>query len=355
MMPEMSGPEFCREFRNLPRDSYGYFILLTSKSEKDDIAAGLDAGADDFLTKPVSGAELRARIAAGDRILRMERELTEKKRLVETTLSELRRVYKSLDDDLVEAKNLQQSLVRDRYRDFGLAEVSLALRSSGHVGGDLVGMFPIAQGRVGLFGIDVSGHGISSALMTARLAGYLSTSAPDQNVAFRRTQQGAYVPRSPAETVSVLNRLILDDMETEHYFTALLADACLQTGRVTVAQAGHPCPLVQRADGSVEFVGDGGLPVGLIQEAVYQEFEVILNPGDRLMIYSDGIVECADPQARFLGEAGLARMMRRLRHVRGPECLDSVTAALSDHAGSTAFGDDVSAVLMELKPGAESG
>ena len=82
MMPGMSGPEFCREFRGLTRDTYGYFILLTSKSEKNDIAHGLDAGADDFLTKPINAAELRARIAAGERILRMERELTEKNRLV---------------------------------------------------------------------------------------------------------------------------------------------------------------------------------------------------------------------------------------------------------------------------------
>ncbi len=54
MMPGMSGPEFCREFRQMVRDTYGYFILLTSKSEKDAIAHGLDAGADDFLTKPVN-------------------------------------------------------------------------------------------------------------------------------------------------------------------------------------------------------------------------------------------------------------------------------------------------------------
>jgi sigma-B regulation protein RsbU (phosphoserine phosphatase) len=107
MMPGMDGLEFCREFRANARDSYGYFILLTSKSGKEEIAHGLDAGADDFLTKPVSASELRARIAAGDRILRMERELTEKNRLVKSTLDELQSLYDALDSDLIEAKKLQ--------------------------------------------------------------------------------------------------------------------------------------------------------------------------------------------------------------------------------------------------------
>ena len=118
----------------------------------------------------------------------MERELIDKNRLIASTLEELQKLYDSLDSDLIEARKLQQSLVSDRYRDLGVADVSLLLRSSGHVGGDLVGMFPVGESRIGLYGIDVSGHGISSALMTARLAGYLSASAPDQNIALFRTR-----------------------------------------------------------------------------------------------------------------------------------------------------------------------
>lgn len=69
MMSGMSGPEFCRIFRDLPRRSYGYFILLTTKAEKTDVTRGLESGADDFLSKPVNGEELRARLSAGTRIL----------------------------------------------------------------------------------------------------------------------------------------------------------------------------------------------------------------------------------------------------------------------------------------------
>ncbi|MFD1160252.1 PP2C family protein-serine/threonine phosphatase [Roseovarius aestuarii] len=349
MMPGMTGPEFCREFRQMTRENYGYFILLTSKTEKDDIAHGLDAGADDFLTKPVNSAELRARISAGERILRMERELNEKNRLIKSTLDELQTLYDSLDSDLIEAKKLQQSLVSDRYRDFGAAEVSLLLKSCGHVGGDLVGMFDVSPTRIGLYGIDVSGHGISSALMTARLAGYLSAASPDQNVALYKTVSGDYAQRPPAETIAALNRLILSEMETELYFTMVLADVDLDTGKIVMVQAGHPHPAIQRADGSVEFLGDGGLPVGLIEGAEYQQFEVSMAAGDRLMIHSDGVIERADLKGNLLGDEGLTRIMKDLRQTRGMACLESIVWKLSEFADDQDFDDDVSAVLLEFK------
>ena len=183
MMPEMNGLDFCREYKALPRDDYGYFILLTSKSEKAEIADGLDCGADDFLTKPVNPDELRARLRAGECILGMQAELMEKNRLVGSTLDELQKLYDSLDRDLIEARKLQQTLVRERFRDFGGGEVSVLLRPSGHVGGDLVGFFEINPQRIGVYSVDVSGHGVASAMMTARLSGLLSGSTPDQNVA----------------------------------------------------------------------------------------------------------------------------------------------------------------------------
>jgi sigma-B regulation protein RsbU (phosphoserine phosphatase) len=291
--------------------------LLTSKSEKNDIARGLDAGADDFLTKPINAPELRARISAGERILRMERELTEKNRLVESTLNELQSLYDSLDNDLIEAKKLQQSLLRDRYHDFGFAEISLMLKSSGHVGGDLVGMFPVNDRRVFLYGIDVSGHGISSALMTARLAGYLTASARDQNLAFQRTFAGTYIPRRPAETIGLLNQLVLNEMDTEHYFTMLLADVSLDTGRVLMCQAGHPYPALQRATGEVEMIGEGGMPVGLVDGASYSNFEIYMTPGERLLVHSDGIVECANLSGELLGDEGFADMLRSLKQTKG--------------------------------------
>ncbi len=127
-------------------------------------------------------------------------------RVLSETLAELQQLYDSIDSDLQEAKKLQQSLVRERFRALPVGDLSLLLRSSGHVGGDLVGFFEAGPAHLGLYALDVSGHGISSALMTARLAGYLSSAAPDQNVALRRNLRGEYVPRPPEEVVADAER-----------------------------------------------------------------------------------------------------------------------------------------------------
>ncbi|MCE8459545.1 response regulator, partial [Rhodovulum sulfidophilum] len=103
------------------------------KSETVEMIHGLDVGADEFLTKPVNSSELRARIASGERILRMEHQLRDKNRQLTDALAELRTLYDALDRDLAEARKLQQSLVPERHRRFGASEVSLLLRPCGQV------------------------------------------------------------------------------------------------------------------------------------------------------------------------------------------------------------------------------
>jgi len=349
MMPGMSGLDLCRHFRQNDGDDYTYFILLTSKSEKEEVALGLDTGADDFLIKPVDNNELRARITAGDRLIEMQRSMAESNRVLSETLGELQQLYDNIDSDLKEAKKLQQSLVRERFRALSVGDLSLMLRSSGHVGGDLVGFFEAGADHIGLYALDVSGHGISSALMTARLAGYLSSAAPDQNVALRKASNGLFVPRSPEEVVADLNDFVLDEMETEHYFTMLLAYVELKTGNMVLSQAGHPHPAIQRANGTIEQIGTGGFPVGLLTGIQFDRFELCLDPGDRILILSDGVTECPRPEGDMLGEEGLAALMQELGNVRGPAFLDAMIRRLIEFNGSADFPDDVSAILFEYQ------
>ena len=347
MMPGMTGLEFCREFRKMERASYGYFILLTSKSEKTEVAQGLSSGADDFLSKPVDGGELRARLAAGERILRMEEELREKNRLVSSTLSELRNVYDSVARDLDEAGKLQQSLIKERHRSFGNSEVSLLLRPSGQIGGDLVGFFPINARRIGVYGIDVSGHGITSALMTARLSGYLSGSSPDQNIALIQSEYGIYDARDPAELAAYLNEIVLLEMQTESYFTLIYADIDLISGKVNLVQAGHPHPVILRANGETEALGNGGLPVGLIEGARYETLTTTLHAGDRLFMVSDGVTEAADATGTLLDDEGFAALIRTKPDLRGLAMLEAIQQDLAEYTDGE-IADDVSAVLFEF-------
>lgn len=346
VMPGLSGLDFCRALRAQKHETYTYFILLTSKTESAEVALGLDGGADDFLTKPVTGDELRARIAAGDRIIRMQRELTDKNRLLTDTLTELRLINDSVNRDLMEARKLQQGLVRERFRQFGPVAVSLMLRPSGHIGGDLVGFFPIGADRIGVYSLDVSGHGITSALMTARLAGYLSGGSPDQNIALLPGPEGGYVGRDPVEIAAHLNRIVLTEMGSESYFTLAYAEVDTVTGQVRLVQAGHPHPVVQRADGRVEQLGSGGLPVGLFPDAGYEGFETVLAPGDRLLLISDGVTEVEDGAGHQLAETGLAALLGDLANRRGPDFLEALIGRLALR-NAAEFADDVSGALIE--------
>ena len=114
VMPGMSGPDFCRAFRALPREAYGYFILLTVRSETSDAAEGLDGGADDFLSKPLDADELRARLQAGARLLEMQRDVNEKNRLLSDALSELQEVHDALDQ-LATEDPMKAEIVKLRY------------------------------------------------------------------------------------------------------------------------------------------------------------------------------------------------------------------------------------------------
>ena len=349
VMPGMSGLEFCRAFRALEAEHYSYFILLTSKSEKQEVARGLDAGADDFLIKPLEADELRARISAGARILDMQRELSEKNRLIESALDELKLAHDAIDKDLMQARKIQESLVPELTQTFGKSRVSLLLKPCGHIGGDLVGMFSPGPNRLGFYSIDVSGHGITSAMMTARLGGYLSSKHFDQNVAMERRFDKFYALLPPDEVAGMLNMRLMADAGIEEYFTMVYAIVDLRNGHMKLVQAGHPHPLVLRKDGSTEFLGEGGLPIGLISDVSFQQIETQLHPGDRLLLYSDGFTECHLAEGGLLEEEGLRDMALDCATGRGgSEFLDDMfwrlTQLMSPDGGMC---DDVSAVYFE--------
>lgn len=347
MMDGMTGLEFCRRFRARQGESYVYFVLTTSKSEREALTEGLIQGADDFLTKPINGEELRARTLAADRIISTDRLLNERNRDLATANAELERAKDALERDLIEARRLQQALVPRQPVALERATMSFLFQPSGHVGGDLVGRIPITDTRFGLYSVDVSGHGVAAAMITARLGATLGSGSPDQNVALEKAPEGLRL-REPSEICARLNAQFMEEVDTDHYFTLAVADVDLTTGVVRISQAGHPCPLLQRAGGSVSFLGEGGLPVGLIDGADYESFSVTLAPGDRLFLYSDGITECPDPSGGMLEEEGLARIFHESADLKGMKLLDLLNWRLNQLSETDALPDDVSGILLEM-------
>ena len=112
MIPDINGVESCREYRALIQGRPGYFILLIARTEREVLAQGFESGADDFLSKPVSSVELRARLRAGLRALNVQRDLATKNDEILRTLDQLSEAYAAIDRDLREARGFRRRSCR---------------------------------------------------------------------------------------------------------------------------------------------------------------------------------------------------------------------------------------------------
>ena len=348
MMPGLTGPDLCREVRGLLQAHFTYIVLMTSKSETADIAQGLDAGADDFLVKPTSATELRARLSAGQRLVRMQDDLLDKNQRISEAYDRLHEIHERIDRDLRAAARLQTGLIPPTASKCGPFEIGLHYRALGHVGGDLVGFYQIGENRIGVYSIDVSGHGISSALMTAQIAGLFDPVRKDENIGLVRTSAGTYRPRDPAAIASDLNTRLGQDKEHDLYLTMVLADINADNGMVRFCQAGHPNPMILRANGEVETAGDGGMPIGLIDGALFETNVVHLNPGDRFVTFSDGLVEAVSPGGDMVDEDGMKRMLRSAAPLAVPDLLQAIVTEVDEFVGDLGCEDDLSSIAVVM-------
>ena len=138
-------------------------------------------------------------------------------------------------------------------------------------------------------------------------------------------------------------------METDLYFTSMLRNLDLRTRQIRMAQAGHSNPAIRRADGSIRQKGPGGLPVGLIEQATYEEFTEVLRPGDHILILSDGIPEAFNQSGAMLGETRLCKLMQKLKSVQDLSFFARLIHDMQCFSGSESFTDDISNVLLEQR------
>lgn len=278
----------------------------------------------------------------------MERQLQEQNKIIGETLSELTELHEAMDRDLRQARNIQQSVLPARETVLQGTRISAGLRSCGHVGGDLVGLFQAGNNQVGFYNIDVSGHGITSALMTARISGYLSDRYLDHNVALKRNKGGEHTIREPVEVAEILNERLLVDAGVDQYFTMAFAALDLVSGCARITQAGHPSPILITKSGDVQLLGQSGFPIGLLPDVTYDQFEVILKKGDRLLFCSDGLTESVLNSGKELGEDGLAELIHENNAKTGRSFLDALyMGLLARLPKGRSPDDDISAIMVE--------
>ncbi len=178
---------------------------------------------------------------------------------------------------------------------------------------------------------DVSGKGMAASLLTASLEAFAAGPIEDG------------LP--PDEICAKLSRLLYRRTPPEKYATAVVAALALDSGVLRYANAGHNPPLVVRAGGAVEELAATGVPIALLPAAAYEAAEVRLAPGDSLVLYTDGIVEAADPAGEEYGTERLADLCRRHRRSSCADLATALDADLEAFARGVPFADDRTLVM----------
>lgn len=345
VMPRMDGVELCRHIRSGIYPFYIYVIVVTAKDSKGELVTAMEEGADDYLAKPFDKNELKVRVAAGVRILKLEQSLAQRN-------ESLDRAYSIIRKDLEAAGKLQRELLPQCGQCSAFLKFEWLFIPCTIVAGDTLHYLNLDENHVGFFLLDVSGHGVPAAMLSFTLMKTLSSlSFPGNPLLAYDQMQGVQGIREPSSVMDELNRTFQADDEAMQYFTMIYGIIDQRDGRVRLTQAGHPPALHLPAEGPIKLVGNGGFPIGLYPKADYEQIEFSLKPGDRLFLFSDGITECTDAHEEQYSTQRLIECLEECRRLTLHQILERLEQRLRDWRGGGEFADDVTLLAIErLKP-----
>jgi phosphoserine phosphatase RsbU/P len=348
MMPNLSGIDLCRRIRAANFERYVYVILCTSRAEKSDLIEGMDAGADDFIVKPIGPEELRVKVRAGERISSLEQGLSQKNRELEGINDRLRSAHKLIEDDLRAAAWMQENLLPPHALQAHGIRSEWRLEPSSYVAGDTFNLFAMNEEQVCVYLLDVSGHGVPAAMLSVTLSSLLTADASHGNPLRRFDRdRGAFDPLSPGEAIRELNRRFQSN--DDRYFTMIYGIYDNRSSLLSFAQAGHPCPILMRKTGEQpQVLGGGGMPIGVFPEIYVDCFDVAVSQGDRLLLYSDGVTECMNDRNEEFGEKRLLDFLEGRTRQPLNALLEELLEEIKAWRGSQVSGDDLSLLALEI-------
>ncbi|EIJ41459.1 serine phosphatase RsbU, regulator of sigma subunit [Beggiatoa alba B18LD] len=339
IMPKIDGLQLCQLIRQTELSHYVYVIVLTGKDERESsLVQGLNAGADDFLFKPIDPNKLRIRLQMAFRILGLEQTLAERNQ-------KLFHTYEQIRQDLVLASVMQKNLLPAKgKRDEILFD--WIFYPSHFIAGDIFNYFELTDDYLAFYHLDVAGHGVRSALLSFTLHQYITNKGGQTNFLSYKDEQGIDQPVPPEQVVTSLNQRFSDTGDL--YFTMVYGYLHKATGVVEFTQAGHPCPILLRTkQHQAQFCGGSGFPVAMFPLAEYERLHLQLTEGDRLFIYSDGITECLNAVQQSYTEQRLLSLLQNTADQALEQTLQTLCSELFDWQGSGQFEDDMTLLAIE--------
>lgn len=264
-----------------------------------------------------SEEKIRALLA---QVSRANRELTERQR--------------SLDYELRVAREVQMRLVPSGPMCIGRVCFDFLYRPSGQVGGDVFDVVPLKDGRVAMAIADASGHGVGAGLVAVMMRMICRSYGLDQG--------------DPAAVLAAMNEELEQVVPPGQFATAFYAVCDWEGRKVTYAAAGHPMPLLLRSGGDdVERLREAGLPLGSLKRVEYERQTVGFAPADKMLLFTDGVLEAQSAQGERFGYRRLGRLVERQRERSGPEFLHAIVQGVERFIEGREATDDMTIALVE--------
>jgi phosphoserine phosphatase RsbU/P len=340
-MPEMNGYEVCQHLKSDQNLKGIPVIFISALNENLDKVKAFAIGGVDYLTKPFQMEELHARVETHLKLRRLQIEMEE-------TNARLAMANARMSRDLKAAAKIQETfLPRDVPRVPGTS-FAWVYQPCDELAGDGLNVISLGDGNVALYILDVSGHGVASALLTVTLSRLLSPPSDPSSILIRNRDAGdRFDLTPPAEVAARLNRLFPFDPSTEQFATLVYGILNAATGEFRYVSAGHPGPVHLPCGAGPVILESQGFPIGLADDA-NEERSVRLGAGDRLYLYSDGVPEAMDPAGKSFGDA---RLLATIGQGRSEPLQESVVTLLEEIGrwhGSDRFQDDISILAVEM-------
>ncbi|MBP1610011.1 MAG: response regulator [Acidobacteria bacterium] len=344
-MPGLDGYGVLSQIRRIGAAPRVFVLMLTGRSQLEELERSLQSGADDYLPKPFHLRELVARVQAAVRMRTLQEELqlrnqqlAEANEALAITLAKEERLNRKMALEMEVAARLQKGILSPARLDLGRVRAFACYQPSLQIGGDFYDLRALGSGNVSIFLADAVGHGVSAAILAAML-----------KIAFEDSLASHFLP---SEILAALNRSFQFCSEHGKYLTAFCGMLDCETGHMIYSLAGHVPPLAYRhASHSVEKLHPSGFCLGIFEEGLYKDNAIDLAPGDRLFAYTDGISDASLDDRNVFG-AQFPELLQRCAELENEDFLHDLNGKFRLFLANSDPTDDYTLLSLRYLPGA---
>ena len=323
-MPEMDGYEVCGILKATPEVRDIPVIFLTGKTETEDETKGFEVGAVDYIHKPFSPAVVKARVHT-HLVLREARE-------------QLARQLLDINNELEMAREIQLAILPHEIPRISGLEIAARYLPMSLVAGDFYDFIVVDEKHVGILVADVSGHGLPAALIASMLKTAFAAQAPHAC--------------DPARVLSGLNQSLCGKFKN-HFVTGAYVFVDMEKNSIKYAGAGHPPLLLWRqSSAAASEVLENGLLLGFFKDAPYSVVEVCVQPGDKAVLYTDGILETRSPSKEEFGPDLFKVFLESNHNLKADKFADLVLDELtgwSENHKDNGQEDDITLLVIDFQ------